>query len=112
MSLLRSRNEQGHELERKIYAEVSPEVILRIDLILSEVSRMLLLLLIIALIIASCLLIILLFGLVRAGRRADEGEEKILEIILPRPTIDNAENASQDKTKQESPPTPREQHDE
>lgn len=80
----------------------------RLDI--SEVIKMLLLLLIIALIIASCLLIILLFGLVRAGRRADEGEEKILEIILPKPTINNTANASQDKTKQESTPTPREQH--
>jgi hypothetical protein len=71
---------------------------------------MLLLLLIIALVICSCLLIILLFGLARAGRRADEGEEKILDIILSKPTIDNAENASQDKTKQESSPIPRKQH--
>ena len=69
----------------------------RLDI--SEVITMLLLLLIIALIIASCLLIILLFGLAHASRRADEGEERILEIILPKPTFDNAENASQDKTK-------------
>jgi hypothetical protein len=71
---------------------------------------MLLLLLIIALAICSCLLIILLFGLAHAGRRADEGEEKILEIILPKPTTDSAENASQGKTKQESSPTPGEQN--
>lgn len=71
---------------------------------------MLLLLLIIALAICSCLLIILLFGLAHAGRRADEGEEKILEIIYPAPTVNNIENASQGKIKQESSPTPREQH--
>ena len=29
----------------------------------------------------ACSFVVLLFGLVRAGRRADEGEEKILEII-------------------------------
>lgn len=80
----------------------------RLDI--SEVINMLLLLLIIALIIASCLLIILLFGLAHASRRADEGEEKILKIILPKATIDNTENASQDKIRQESPSTPREQH--
>ena len=71
---------------------------------------MLLLLLTIALAVCSCLLIILLFGLAHAGRRADEGEEKILEIILSKPTTDSAENASQDKTKQVSSPTSREQH--
>ena len=59
---------------------------------------MLLLLLIIALIIGSCLLIILLFGLAHAGRRADEGEEKILDIISPKPTIDNTENSCSDKS--------------
>ncbi len=32
VSLLRSKNEQSHELERKTYAEVWPEVILRHDL--------------------------------------------------------------------------------
>lgn len=29
----------------------------------------------------ACSFVVLLFGLVRVGRRADEGEEKILEII-------------------------------
>jgi hypothetical protein len=31
----------------------------------------------------GCSLITLIFGLMRAGRRADEGEEKILEIMSP-----------------------------
>ena len=31
--------------------------------------------------LVSCFFIILALGLARAGRRADEGEEKILEII-------------------------------
>jgi len=33
--------------------------------------------------LVSCFFIILALGLARAGRRADEGEEKILEVISP-----------------------------
>ena len=35
--------------------------------------------------LGSCLFIILIFGLLRAGRKADEREEEILAIILPAP---------------------------
>ena len=33
--------------------------------------------------LGCCALVVLIFGLMGAGRRADEGEEKILKIILP-----------------------------
>jgi len=38
--------------------------------------------------LGSCSLITLIFGLVRAGRRADEWEERILRIISPAPPDD------------------------
>jgi len=45
-------------------------------------------LLLILLGLSSCSLITLIFGLVRAGRRADEGEERILDIISSVPPDD------------------------
>lgn len=43
------------------------------------------LLLLILLGFSSCFIITLIFGLLGAGRRADEGEERILEIMSPAP---------------------------
>jgi hypothetical protein len=37
--------------------------------------------------LVGCFLIVLILGLLRAGRRADEAEEKLLEIISPAPPI-------------------------
>lgn len=41
--------------------------------------------------VAGCMLIKLIFGLMRAGRRADEGEQKILEAMRGGP--DDGENS-------------------
>ena len=48
-------------------------------------------LLLILLGLGGCFLITLIFGLLRAGRRADEEEEKILDIISPTPPDDTTE---------------------
>ena len=48
-------------------------------IIMENIEMWLLLLISFGLVI--CFFVILIFGLVKAGRRADEGEEKILKII-------------------------------
>lgn len=52
------------------------------------------LLLIILFGLIGCSLIVLIFGLMRAGRRADEGEEKILEVMSPAPLHSIAEDSA------------------
>ena len=52
------------------------------------------LLLIILFGLIGCSFIALIFGLMRAGRRADEGEEKILEIISPAPRVNITEDSA------------------
>jgi hypothetical protein len=49
--------------------------------------------------LGSCFSITLIFGLLRASRRADEGEERILKIISPAPrdditTLEDTANAA------------------
>ena len=61
-----------------------------------ELTKMWLLLLIL-LGLGSFFFITLILGLVRAGRRADEGEERISEIILPTPPGDVGRCPSEEK---------------
>ena len=53
------------------------------------------LLLLVLLGLGSCFFITLIFGLLKAGRRADEGEERILKLILP-PTPSQDATADED----------------
>ena len=41
-----------------------------------------------------CLFTILIFSLMKAGRRADEGEEKILEVLSSAPPSSDIEDAT------------------
>jgi hypothetical protein len=50
------------------------------------------------LVIGSCFFTLSIFSILAAGRRADEGEEKILELILP--PLEHAETGTTTEQKQ------------